>query len=210
MTDFKHTPPNARPSDLPVRSIVINELWAQHMQGLFSPATSEQYWASDTVQARDDAIGIEAIIAVGDSTLFPVQHCHIRRTTNQSITSGVLTTVSFDTEVEDVGDMFDIASPDRIQLTEPGVYLCGGQVRWQANAVGQRLVIPVASISAGFVSDERLPGASKFDHPFTGKFIVGAAEFVRMKVSQSSGITLTIQPLSVRSIDFWVHYLGPL
>jgi len=210
LTDFKHTPPNARPSDLPVRSIVINELWAQHVQGLMSEATNERYWASDNEQARDDAIGVEAIIAVGESTLFPVQHCHIRRTTTQSILTATLTTIVFDTEVHDSDVMFDIAVPDRIQLTELGLYLVGGQVRWQANANGDRLVIPVASIGGGFVSDERLPSPNKFDHAFVGKLIITAPQFVRLKVSQSSGVTLTIEPLSVRAIDFWVHYLGPL
>jgi len=210
LTDFKHTPPDARPLDTPLRSIVINDAWAAHVEGLLLEATEQSYWVSDQEQAVDDARGVAEIISKGDSVIFPIQHCHIRRTTNQSIPNNTTTTISFDTEVTDVGDLWDAGLPDRITLTEPGVYMCGAQVRWATNLNGERLLLAVGSVGGGFVSDNRVPGAGNFDHSMSGKIVITSAENVRLKVFQSSGVALNVKPLAPRSIDLWVHYLGPL
>lgn len=210
LTDFKHTPPDARPLDTPLRSIVVNDEWAAHIEGLFGEATRESYWASDNEQARDDAIGVEQIIAFGDSMIFPVQHCHVRRTTNQSILDATTTTISFDLEIEDIGGLWDAGTPDRISLTELGVYIVGGQVRWATNAVGERLLIAVGSVTGGFLSESKIQGAFNLDHSIMGKVIVTTPENIRLKCFQSSGGALNIKPIGVRSIDLWVHYLGPL
>jgi len=210
VTDFKHTPPDKRPLDEPLRMIVINDTWASHVQGLFGIATSESYWASDNEQARDDAIGVEQIIAQGDSRLFPVLHCHIRRTTDQTITNNTATIVNFDTEVIDVGDLFDAAQDDRIQLPEPGIWLVGGQIRWKNNSVGQRDLLLQPNIIPVIYSVKHFYGAGTLDIPFLGKINVGAADYVRLSVRQTSGGDLDLQTVTGRSIDLWVHYLGPL
>jgi len=77
-----------------------------------------------------------------DSTGIPLLHVQARasvsRSTAQVVTTGTVTTLSFDTELFDVGDMWNPAFPTR--LTVPiggaGTYLVSAIVPWAANAAG--------------------------------------------------------------------------
>ena len=208
--DPPHDPPVDDVLDAPLVAVKINEHWWSHVMGLFSVAADEDYWASDNERGRDSAVEILDLMAKGNAPVFDPLSAHIRRTTNQSIPNNTNTNVIFDTEITDVGDLFDVGTPDRILLTEPGIWICGGGVRWASNVTGTRQISLTPPGVGSFVVDERIPTSGGYDHPITGRFLVTTATFLRMKVLQTSGVALNIQPLSNHAIDLWAHYLGPI
>ncbi len=210
MNDFKHTPPITGARDFPLRTIQVNDEWAAHVQGLFSIATGQDYWASDIERAADDAIDVEQIIAAGVLIMDAKAHCHVRRITNQTIPHNSLTHVDEFTEIIDTLDLFDAAADDRIQLPLNGIWLVGAEVRWDANAVGKRVIILNPSVAGAILQDVRVPTTANFDHAVVGKINVLEPDFIRLRLQQTSGGDLDIVPIGVRSIDLWVHYLGEL
>ena len=63
----------------------------------------------------------------------------VRRTTNQDVPTGTVTTVSFDTQDYDNDAMWEgVVNPDRLTIQTEGIYLIVGQVHWLANVGGDR------------------------------------------------------------------------
>jgi len=206
--EFKHDPPSASPFERPLRRILLNDSWAAFVQGLFSPATDENFWAFDEVEARDNAIQVEQLISLGIA-LVPVQlHCKVRRTTNQNLLDNTLTTISFDTEDIDAGNLFDPAEDDRINLPAPGAWLIGAEVRWESNGVGHRSIQLDPDVQALFLHDERTASVGAFDHATVGIVVVTEPDFVQLKLRQNSGTDLDAQAVGERATVLWAHYLG--
>ncbi len=205
-----HSPPTPGVNDEPLAHIAINREWVGHVMGLFSEAASQDYWLTDQIDGEDKSIQILDILAKGTSVPFPPLSVRVMRTTTQSIPTATLTTTVFDTEIYDVGDLFDIGLPDRIQLSEVGVWAIGAEVRWDLNLVGIRqlqLHEPGGIIS---VSKHVQPTSTRFDMPISGIFRVTVPTSVRLRVQQTSGVPLNILPLSTHAISLWGHFLGPI
>lgn len=116
------------------------------------------------------------------------------RTTNQSITSGVLTAISFDTEVYDhPGGMIDIAgNPTRVTAPIAGVYAFQGVVRFAANATGERTASVRVSggTLVGSGSEGNPSGANDSVIVVAGEINLTAAQYLELMCFQNSGVAL--------------------
>lgn len=204
-----HNPPLPGVSDEPLAHIAINREWIGHVMGLFSEAADQDYWLTDKVTGEDKAIEILDILAQGTSVPFPTLSVRVRRTTNQTIPSGPITTISFDTEIWDFGDLWSPSSPTVINITEIGVWLVGGNLRWAKNLIGKRQhrikVIGGLEIVHKHVQAMDNPMAV----PISTLWHFAAPATINLGVIQTSGVTLDQLPSQDISIDFWAHYLGP-
>ena len=75
--------------------------------------------------SRVDATGIAANPGVGQTTV-------VNRAAPQAITSGSITSVSWDSERQDDGGWFTLGTPDRITVTVTGVYLVTFNGSWSS------------------------------------------------------------------------------
>lgn len=146
-----------------------------------------------------------------------------QRSVNQPIANATdvldFTTVSFNTEVYDTDAMFNSTPPnnDRITINTPGVYLITAGVRWDANATGNR--------GAGLVaSDGGVPFLVAETRPAAGTTAVGisatrqslstatrlnAGDFVKLKVYQDSGGTLSVSDNGSPQVHLSATWLAP-
>jgi len=81
--------------------------------------------------------GVSTIEASG---LAGAPFAQVSRSSNQTLTSGVITILSFDTVLDtNAGTrVFNIATPDRLLIPETGLYTFAGQATFDANATGVR------------------------------------------------------------------------
>jgi len=111
---------------------------------------------------------------------------------NQSIPNNNVTTLSFSTVTFDQGAFWNIANPDRLTISIPGVYWIGGAVEFAANANGVRAIgirLGGATIIAWSLIDN--PGAAP--QPSMGistLYPLVAGNYLEIIVYQNSGAPL--------------------
>jgi len=155
--------------------------------------------AVTTLKVADNAVTTLKIAngAVTYSKIAPLPKCGVRRAADLAIASGGGgTSVSFDTELYDVGGFF--TAPSQLLVIpagESGIYIITANVTWGQNTTGVRVagitidnsfvaldVKAAAASAGGYVSSHSLS--------FTGQLNAGQA--VQLFVLQESGSTLTI------------------
>lgn len=113
------------------------------------------------------------------------------RTTNQSINSGAVTALSFDTETYDrPGGMIDIAgNPTRITAVIAGVYAFQGVIRFANNATGERTAsVRVSGATLVASGSEGNPSAANDSViVVTGEFELTAGQYLELVCFQNSG-----------------------
>lgn len=131
------------------------------------------------------------------------------RTTNQTISNDVTTTITLDSEDFDT-DGFHSTSANTERLTIPsgkdGLYLVSARVIWASNATGHRSVYVVRKNSGGTVQEyhpEFLQTVSDAGQPcIMGLTVFSAAsagDWFEMQVTQKSGGNLNITPSAAPS-----------
>lgn len=119
------------------------------------------------------------------------------RTTTQSINTGILTTVSFDTEVFDLDNMINIGGfPTRITIVTPGIYYVGGTVPW--TSVGNqvyRVYIRRNGLVLEVYDDILIPdNISPISHALSDLYSCVAGDYFELVVLQNTGGPVTIDP----------------
>ncbi len=101
-----------------------------------------------TVDGTDPKVFNVAAVLAALGT-FP--KCVIRRSSDQAgIATGTWVVIDFESEVFDVGDMFDSGVDDeKIFFPDDGFYVFFCQVRWEAHATGFRTIQARPQIAAG-------------------------------------------------------------
>lgn len=142
------------------------------------------------------------------------------RSTTQSITTGVLTAVSFDAETFDTDNMVDTAGfPTRITINTPGVYYMGGTVPWTATGdQPYRLGIRRNGGLTMEVYDDVViaaSGISPISHCLSDLYVCLVGEYFELMVLQSTGGSVTIDPTATLTgsggttpIAFFAMYMG--
>lgn len=103
------------------------------------------------------------------------------------------TILSFDTEVNDDGDLFSGAASDRITIVQTGWYIISAGVRWQANTTGIREIRIL--IGGVFTLVRRNEAASTTGDLTQNIFTIiklVASDIVQLRVLQTSGGDLDI------------------
>lgn len=119
--------------------------------------------------------------------------CHIYNSQSQSIPNAAWTNVLFDSEISDVGGMFDVGNPSRITLPVTGVYLIVADFIFAANATGLR------QISINLNGSIRthitiVPGVGSADHRLQtiALYARNGGEWIEVQALQTSGGPLNI------------------
>jgi hypothetical protein len=121
----------------------------------------------------------------------------VRRSSNQSIADGTATTVSWTTEVTDIGDWFDSTSDATIFTVRAGVKLVRVTIYilWGDNSTGSRRVQLWKNGSTNFAGrvEDRRTASSSSDCTLTSAIIpVATGDTFAVRVTQTSGGPLDV------------------
>lgn len=132
--------------------------------------------------------------------------CRVTHSVAQSITSGVGTSLAFDTEIFDNGSLHDTSTNnDRITVTEAGVYIITASVNWAANASGRRqLSISVNGTGSPLVGVNHFATSGSVGSLQTVTTIYQASisDFFVVRALQDSGSALNIDQTNYYSPIF--------
>lgn len=183
--------------------------------------TAPKTWSSGTLssaelneQIRDNETWLKAALtAIGqtsDSTFGQLKSaaygCILNRTAAQSISDSTDTAITFPTgsvtEELDTDGMHS-GSTNTARITVPaggsGVYLIGGNVRWETNATGARVLWAEYNGSAGtgtVIAESRIAssgGATQTSQLVSTVYLLADGDYVTMNVRQTSGGARDVQ-----------------
>jgi hypothetical protein len=137
----------------------------------------------------------------------------LTRTSNQSMSNNVNTAIVWQAEELDNENMWTAGSPDRIVIARAGVYCFVGQVRWAANAVGQRwaylLKNGAGSVNASEGSNvSEATGGYEFTQMVHGLVSMAIGDDMRLQVLQDSGASLDVigtGSFGITGLMVWRH-----
>jgi hypothetical protein len=137
--------------------------------------------------------------------------CNVARSTDQTISSAVQTTVTFDTEKYDLRNMWNSGSPTRLTVPSGagGIYVIGGVIEYTANAVGARqciLMVNGAIVGRTFSDNPGSGPAGRVS--FVRDIALAASDYVEMAGYQNSGTTLSMVATQ-RQPELWARRVGP-
>lgn len=208
--DPPHDPPTEDVLDAPLVGVKLNVQWWSHVIGLASVAARQSYWASDQERGEESMEQLLDLLAKGNLPVFDPLSVRVRRSTTQTIPHNVITSVIFDVADHDVGDLWDIASPAIIQITEPGLWIIGAGTNWTANVVGTRgseIRVPTGD---RIVREQGPAHAANYIFPIGTVWEFAAATTVELTVIQTSGANLALKALNKLATVLYAHYLGPI
>lgn len=184
---------------------------------------SYNYLGSPNQLATEGSPGVAEIATQGEANggtddariLTPLKHSTLRRTgsfkayqaaASNSLTSAVLTQITFDTKAWDVSTWFDL-STSRFTPQLAGTYIIGGSVDLAANANATVSQIYAAvylnGTTVGFL--QAITGPGNTGIVITGSLPVvlnGTTDYVELRASQSSGAARTTV-LGAAFTNFW-------
>lgn len=123
------------------------------------------------------------------------QHCLANRSASQSISNGIETAIQFDAAVVDFGAWW-VASPnpDRVTITQPGLYLALAQVRFAASGTGYRRCYATLNGSGLSMCGSTLPHGSQPDYATAWRmdWLNVGGVYYGVKAYQDSGGSLNV------------------
>jgi hypothetical protein len=145
---------------------------------------------------------------------FDVPRCRLTNSAAISLTTGINTTLTFDTEVFDDGGMHS-TSTNTARITVPtggsGLYIIGGNVEFASNSTGVRsaFIVLNGSTSLAIVSSPAA-SASVTRLSVSTIYALNDGDYVELKAQQSSGGALNLNSSSDNSPIFWACWLAVL
>jgi hypothetical protein len=144
------------------------------------------------------------------------QNCRVRRTSNQTITTGGATNVIYESVDFDTDNMVDLAADDdRITIRTAGKYIAGAGVEWNNNNVGGtiRTMEMRRSVGGRLAQDKDLRAAGTFP---LGSYLLSVSTLqnfdigdeILVQVQQDSGVSLDIQDSQQAAIILWAARVG--
>lgn len=136
--------------------------------------------------------------------------CRIGRSTAQSINSGALTAIQFDTEEWDTDDMHDNATNNtRITFNHEGKYVIGGAAAFDDNVTGYRGLDILKNGATQLAADLRMTitvaGVDTYvATPVTCDYFV-RGDYIELRAIQNSGGALNLAAVSHLAPIFWAH-----
>jgi hypothetical protein len=135
----------------------------------------------------------------------------VRKTTAMTIPTSANTVVTFDAERYDSHAFHSTAvNTSRFTIPTTGYYHIGGNVRWDTNTTGRRLLaINVDGDAANpIVFFENVPNAVGVPILVACDYFLTAGQYVELSAFQNSGADRTLQALTNYSPEFWIHLIG--
>lgn len=155
----------------------------------------------------------------------PMRHmvgCFVIQTVSQSIPSGSLTPLVFDTEIFDTGNCWSSSQPSRLYIPQSGYYIAGGG--WSRNEANNpnssRHMVLVGLYDSGYNLIRYISASevhtipSKFARASvsSGPFFAMAGQIVSILAYQDSGSTVYTYPSSITNahhhVNGWLLRVG--
>lgn len=115
---------------------------------------------------------------------------------NIAITTATTTALTMDHLAYDTGSFYSAGQPTRLTAPATGLYLITGQVRWASTSGAgiRRMVITLnGSIDIAFSDDGITTHTNNVYHNLAILYLMTAADYVQLRVNQTSGGNLNIQ-----------------
>lgn len=138
------------------------------------------------------------------------QGARVYNSANQSINHMTATTLLFDSERYDTDDIHStIANTSRLTCKTAGKYVVTGNVAWDTNAAGFRLVYIRHNVSASIAQIQNTPLAAHYTEVVVSTiFDFAVNEYVELRVYQDSGGALNIMQVANYSAEFMMQRIG--
>lgn len=133
--------------------------------------------------------------------------CRLGSTVDIATATGVTRTVPFDKEYWDIDDMHDnVTNNTRITFNHQGRYVVGGNVDFEINAAGFRILAIVKNGVTTLAIDHRPPIAGQLVmcHVSTCDYF-NRGDYIELFVTQNSGAALAIFHADEYLPHFWAH-----
>lgn len=123
----------------------------------------------------------------------------VRHSVNQSITSSTVTTLAFNTELYDNGNLHDnTTNNSRLTAPVPGKYLITTNIMWSASALGFRELIVLLNGVTPLIDITQIPTTVAFPQVFSTIYELVVGDYIEIQVLQTSGTNRNIVAASPR------------
>ena len=151
--------------------------------------------------------------AVGTAKFGTLPGARVHNSSDETILSSALTTLSYNTEDFDTAGLHSTTTTTS-RLTAPvaGKYLIMGSARWDSNTSGRRILIIELNGSTQIARDAVSPNnTSGFGPEQTVETVyqLAAGDYVEVVAYQDSGSTLSVQAFGTDSPAFSMDWLAP-
>lgn len=126
----------------------------------------------------------------------------VYRTSNQTISNGTWTAISFDAERFDIGNMHTSSNPTTLIAPRGGIYVISGTVNWAQNNNGNRYLGIRLNGNTWLDIIGFPPLSTSHDMTITTIYQLSAGDYVELCVYQNSGGNLDIRALGNYSPEF--------
>lgn len=146
-------------------------------------------------------------ITVGLNWSFPkLPHVELGTTTDVSIPDGIITTVSWETEVRDTDNFFTLTSPTRVTIRFTGIYFFIFTPTFATNTVGMRRALVSVNDSGDTVLNSVVPIPGGYTRIVSPAFrVLSQGDYLRFKVYQNSGGALLLT-----AAELFIVYLSAI
>lgn len=137
----------------------------------------------------------------------PHERARIYNDANIAIATGVVTTLTFNTVRYDTDTLYSATNPSRLTARWPGNYSIGAGVRFEANAVGVRLVT-LRLNGTTMIATSLVPnagGAIQQTLNVNTDYELVPTDYVEVQVFQDSGGPLNAVRFVNTSPEFWIR-----
>jgi hypothetical protein len=145
------------------------------------------------------------------TTLASVKQARVINNANISVSSGVLTVLSFNTEISNVGAIHSTGTnPSRLTAPSAGLYIVGGTLAYDANATGlraARILLNGATAIGNSLYAANTTGDVTIVNVSTARFL-SANDYVELQADQTSGGSLNVDYFNEQSPVFWMIRIG--
>lgn len=134
----------------------------------------------------------------------------VRNSSNQTISTATVTSINLNTEIWDTDNMHDNSTNNsRLTANTAGIYLVIGEVSWESNASGSR-VLRIYLNGDKMIADNIVESSKSLVTAQITSVIVSmkANDYVEMKVYQDSGTNRTIIAYDYRSPYFMIQKIA--
>ena len=158
--------------------------------------------------ADSDEDGLVSDYAFSDLSNVENPAARVYHNAAQSIPNNSLTTLSFNSERYDRGDLHSTATNNsRLTAPEDGIYMITGHIEWGANANGTRLIYVTHSVD-GTIAGNRIQAVSGGQQSISTVYEMTGGEYVELGVLQTSGGALNVVSSGNDSPEFTMTKIG--
>jgi hypothetical protein len=124
-----------------------------------------------------------------------VERAYLSLNAGEVITTGVNTAIPWDVEDVDVGNLVDLgAQPTRITIVNTGFYLVTGNVGWDTQTTGYRIVQLYVNGGASVPATSMVPTVPvTTDQCISWMGVLTAADYITLQVLHNQGGDATVQ-----------------